>query len=455
MASKVFQIKKDVPTKLPPVGPPSDSRSDGLHVSDIHISNSFRSSYLSTARNNPSIQPPPLISCSHFVPRDLVALLMRKKKDGALGVKFVANRGDEVTNMEGAMHTFVTPVLPRCEMYGDYRFSRMHGIDKFGEQTQSWGGKARYHTTRTVVLSDSIQMDFENREVMLKVCKLGAQAVIGRDLLMYPSWKILDSKAKQNTNLRNEYDEVLRQHMVYHLTQEHKLPSIDQASQYQILSTEEVIEIFENEALWQQHHQAIQSGRRFLRLHNNDIVSLELLFNTAVHQARNEVAALEVLCPQGYVYTYDPAAIFAAKIGPKILNRLMVRAILDLNKYHDFLNMRVFAFNDYADKCIIKLLDKKLYGQPARKIMVVSKEELFRGPGGSAGLYNVSHIKEAEGAMLVIHNNSDAFGQNIETESMSGSLDGAIGTSSSAAAGLDRSRKDLLDYCWFGEPGWW
>ena len=48
--------------------------------------------------------------------------------------------------------------------------------------------------------------------------------------------------------------------------------------------------------------------------------------------------------------------------------------------------------------------------------------------------------------MLVIHNNSDGFGQNIETEGMVGSLDGAIGSSSSAAASLERNRKDLLDF---------
>lgn len=235
------------------------------------------------------------------------------------------------------------------------------------------------------------------------------------------------------------------------------LPSIDQAnSQYHIWNSEKVVEVFENDTLWIQHFSAIRTGRRFLRLKNGSILSLELLYSTAEHQARNELAALEVLCPQGYVYTYDPASIFAAQIGPKILNRLMARAVRELFNAYAFPNMRVFAFNDYADKGIIKMLHKQLgTTQMGSFVTVVSKQDLFRGPGGPLGLYDVSRLKEAEGAMLVVHNNSDAFGQNIETEGMSGSLDGAIGTSSSAAAGLDRSRKDLLDYCWFGKPAWY
>jgi hypothetical protein len=54
---------------------------------------------------------------------------MRKKKDSALGVKFISkggfrmfgnDRSDEITNMESAIYTFVTPMISRCEMVGDY-----------------------------------------------------------------------------------------------------------------------------------------------------------------------------------------------------------------------------------------------------------------------------------------------------------------------------------------------
>ena len=40
---------------------------------------------------------------------------------------------------------------------------------------------------------------------------------------------------------------------------------------------------------------------------------------------------------------------------------------------------------------------------------------------------------------------TDGFGQNIETEWESGSMDGAIGVNSSAAASLFRTRGDLVE----------
>ena len=46
---------------------------------------------------------------------------------------------------------------------------------------------------------------------------------------------------------------------------------------------------------------------------------------------------------------------------------------------------------------------------------------------------------------LVLHNNSDAFGQNIETEGPS-SLDGVIGSYSDAACHLERNRENLLSF---------
>ena len=72
-----------------------------------------------------------------------------------------------------------------------------------------------------------------------------------------------------------------------------------------------------------------------------------------------------------------------------------------------------------------------------------SKSSLFAGPRNT---YDPKGIEGGEEAWLVIHNNSDAFGQNIETEGSSGSMDGAIGANSSASATLERRRKDLLDY---------
>ena len=69
------------------------------------------------------------------------------------------------------------------------------------------------------------------------------------------------------------------------------------------------------------------------------------------------------------------------------------------------------------------------------------KNLLFKKPKGDP---KGKASSESAEYLLVIHNNSDAFGQNIETESAGGSLDGAIGVYSNAAACLARGKRDLL-----------
>ncbi|EPE29981.1 hypothetical protein GLAREA_01141 [Glarea lozoyensis ATCC 20868] len=430
-------------------------RSDLLHPSSVPANRKFRSFFLEAVRASSReeagtaefIPPPPLISCSDFVPRPLVELLMRKKKNGALGVKWV--KGDELTNMEGAMHTFVTPVISKCEMNGDYRYNPViggHGVDRFGDVIEipgTDGNRQKYQLTRSVVLSASIQMDFENGKVMLNACMLEESETIGVDLLSDSAWVVLEKKAKQDDKRRRAYDETLKRHMIYHLTASRTLPARKNAKDlFSIDGTIQLLESF----IKTLNASTDKMVGVFTSLDNRQIVSIEFLFNTALEQVRNEIAALEFLCTQGYVYTYDPASIFARKISAKILNRLMLAALKHLSDQHKFANMRVFGFNDYADKNAINLAHSALRKQ--EHVVVTSKQDLFNGTGGMNGLYNVAHISQAVGAMLVIHNNSDGFGQNIETEAMTGSLDGAIGSSSSAAASLERSRENLLDFVW-------
>src|SRR4051794_15687362 len=81
-------------------------RSDEIHPSSVPSTADPRSYYL----EHPTADgiSPPLISSSSFVPATLISLLMRRKKDSALGVKFIRKGGygywegqrlDEITNM--------------------------------------------------------------------------------------------------------------------------------------------------------------------------------------------------------------------------------------------------------------------------------------------------------------------------------------------------------------------
>jgi hypothetical protein len=62
--------------------------SSAIHPSPIPSNHDPRSFYLSKIKSRDLLVPPPLISASEFVPRKLTELLMRKKKDSALGIKF-------------------------------------------------------------------------------------------------------------------------------------------------------------------------------------------------------------------------------------------------------------------------------------------------------------------------------------------------------------------------------
>ncbi|KFY12505.1 hypothetical protein V491_06768, partial [Pseudogymnoascus sp. VKM F-3775] len=245
---------------------------------------------------------------------------------------------------------------------------------------------------------------------------------------------------------REEYEDGLKSLLVANLVASKRLPPLKVVKE-KALSEAATIEFLERH-IKDEHSspEDFQNVFSALGATNKVVMSLEFLYNTAVHQLRNELSALEVACPQGYVYTSDPPSIFVAALGgAKIINRLQFAALKHLasaSKYSKFVNMKAFVFNDYSDDGAIGLLRGALRLQ--RHVIVLPKARLFRGQKG-----HYDPGEELEDALLVVHNNSDAFGQNIETEYATGSLDGAIGASTSAAASLMRDRKDLLDWIFY------
>lgn len=413
--------------KVPPAHiPPFTGRSDVLITTNVPAKSDLRKWYL----NNSSSVPPPCISSSEFVPQAMIEHLMRNKKSSALGVKFEAHRlpPDQVTNMEGAMHTFVTPLV-QAYIRGDYTYYGGHGMARFPPISNM-------QQARAVIISAQIQPDFEGPDVLLALAALKETSLIASPLP--DNFVIPEVVVKQVALERAAYDISLKRHMVGHLTQEARLPSIHEVKTQITKAITTNLEEFIGSL---SPDQADITGSYLQLPHGSSarVLSIQLLFNTAIHQLRNELSALEALCPQGYVYTSDPPSIFARKIGPKILNRLQFAALKCLAAENKLSNMRAFAFNNYADSGAIELLKAALSNQP--HVLIVSKRDLFEGPGGA-----YSALPGTEGSLLVIHNNSDAFGQNIETEWESGSLDGAIGANSSAAASLKRDRADLVSY---------
>ena len=84
-----------------------------------------------------------------------------------------------------------------------------------------------------------------------------------------------------------------------------------------------------------------------------------------------------------------------------------------------FRNLRVLAFNDYRDRPALTLLSR-VFASTRPSVRVVSKASLFDFSASALG--TARQYTGPAGCALVLHNNSDAFGQNIETEGMSSSV---------------------------------
>eukprot|EP01080_Neovahlkampfia_damariscottae_P010460 gene10460-2982_t len=361
---------------------------------------------------------PPIVSKSEFVPNKMVEHLMKNKKRLALGVKF--EYGDKITNMEGAMHTFVTPII-NFVMTGDY-------IYKFGHGATSFKGKAR-----NMVMSAAVQPDFEYDDVMLPLVKLSKNKVEGRQIVDFDNFKFFYEfgyKNMSNDEL-NDYEEKLKSHMIYNLTKDHELPSLGSLKNTPF-NTSECIDYLENMI---EKSSNVDLYGKYTTMGSGYVISLESLFNVYVEQIRNEFSVFESNLPQGYIYTINPPRIFASEIGQKnvpVLNRLQMLAFKHLG-ISEFKNLKGIGFDGFADSSGVSLLKIIFKDQD---VEIKEKNNLL----GDDGKYS-----STKPYALIVHNNSDGFGENIKYEGVS-SLDGAIGCFSNAACCLDCKRKDIVDF---------
>lgn len=363
-----------------------------------YVSGLFREVYL---KSNVSVTP--TIATSRCVPHSLVTHLMRNKKDSAITVKYVD--GDAITNMEGCLHSLVTPIAPIL-IQGDYCYHNGHRVPRFGPING-------YQAARPVLLSALVQPDFEFANVMFRLVELEQHEVIGEPLPSH--WEPASANQKADAAFRDEYDLKLKKHMVNFFMG--RLPSLEAVT---TLSECQVLD-------------ELRKGNSKTFLHtNNGTISIEFLAKIVRAQIDVEIRGLtEAAGPSGFVYTWDPPVIFARTVRATILDQLWAQSIVEVLETSRNSIIKV-AFNDYCNTSIIPHLKSK-------GIEVVSKSSLFTGPKGT---YKITD--QLAEAALVIHNNGDGFGQNIETETEHQSLDGAIGACSNASAALHREKSNLL-----------
>lgn len=361
---------------------------------------------------------PVIVAKSPFVPDCFVEHLLRRKRDSALATKYV--EGTSITNMEGALHTFLVALTP-FRMFGDYRFQQGHSIAHFRSVKKR-------RLARHCVLSTTIHPDFEDDQVALALYSLEEQEIVGEGL---PSSVSLPSFAdKSDPVRRREWDARIKRHLVAHLTRHRRLPARSEG--VRAMDMAEATREVSLRAMRDDDYCLTPTGH---------IISLEMLSQTYAESFANELSVLERQC-SSYVYTYDPPAIFARALGaagPILLNRVMLHGLCAVLSQNKLERMRAFVFNDYADPEMLPML-RSLFSSLGPGIEVLARRQVF---DPETGLFRGESL--FRGATLVLHNNSDAFGHNIETEGMS-SLDGAIGSWSDAAARLRRERPDLTQF---------
>src|SRR3989338_1802938 len=144
----------------------------------------------------------PVVVRAAMVPLPLVEHLMRRKKDSALGVKY--RPGDEVTNMEGVLHTLVTPIAA-VKLSGDYTWRGGHSCTLFGERR-----------LRRVLLCASVHLDFETSEAWYQVCRLRGRRITGVGLP--EGFSIPSAEAKTDRVARRGYEAMLQAHIIHGLS---------------------------------------------------------------------------------------------------------------------------------------------------------------------------------------------------------------------------------------------
>lgn len=377
---------------------------------------------------------PPWIGCSDFVPPVYVEYLMRSKKRLALGKKWEEGKNDKITNMEGALHTFVTSI-ELAWLHGERGYNKGHTFTPYPHS-------GKFRSGRQVLVSNMIHQDFENGTVMMVLSALTTEeTTLGRD------FNVPSTKEKQSRNIRNEYDDALRRLMVHHLTLDGQLPSIEEGSatamsrvQAKAFLTNKVLKVACTNVLEQVKNKLFWLRNATLKSKTDrPLLSLEILVATAFHQFRNEMDTLEKVCPQGYIYTFSAPKIFIGAFSPDdgLMACIYAAGLKHYIQTTKLKNMRVFQVPDIPGEWVswMKMAMSEVAG-----VQIMTRPELYSNKKTPLDSYS----PPSAGTMLVLHNCSDAFGQNIRYESGVGSLDAIIGRFTSAAGSLINSRENLV-----------
>ncbi len=339
---------------------------------------------------------PILIGHSSFLGKGMVEHLMRNKKEGTRHASYES--GDSITSMEGALHTFLTPISP---IY----LTR----DLTSKQPFSNNG------VKCVVLSATNLPDLSPNSVIMPLIKISGEAIQGAEL---PKEYVIPSREeKQNRKKLETHETTLKEHAIYHLSQDRRIPALREI-QGKTIKTPKEMQDFLNKMLDPKTQNTFRTKGTFFELNSSTTISIGILLEIYKKQLFTELSLLHAHIPQGYVYTID---FPNSGKHSEILCQLQALAFKELYKQHPeiFSHLKGIKINNCESA--VSYFESALPG------ISCNQEQGYIPP-----------------YLLVIHNNANPFRQDIEVDEPS-SLNGFIGTYSDASILLKRNREDLLD----------
>jgi hypothetical protein len=171
-----------------------------------------------------------------------------------------------------------------------------------------------------------------------------------------------------------------------------------------------------------------------------------MLFWLHYYQIIIELNSLNDMIENQYIYVYRPPSIFMSVFqeSPILSNRLRVLALQYIYFTQPFLfrKMHNMVITTFRDPTIVFLIKKYIFDLRLNNHFIRVESFDDQNTFYKHKRYGFKY-RGPEKMALVIPNNSDAFGRNIETEGES-SVDGIVGNYSNAAYVLSTARKDLL-----------
>ena len=250
---------------------------------------------------------------------------------------------------------------------------------------------------RPALLSTQIHLDFETREVGAALYALDEEEVVGEP---FEPFTVLEDSRKVKPAERKGYDDQLRRLAILHLTRDGRLP---RARDTKPVSRNDAVQLIEGDLRSPTFNPELLRDKFVIT--SAGALSLEMLEQSYVASLVNELSVLEIICPNGHIYLYNPPSIFARFFPAVLSTRLMALALRRIAADNDLSCLHTFAIDTFGDPDSLAIM--KLALSAKQRVKVLSREELF-GDGG--------HLRCDTGLTLVCHNNSDGFGQNIETE---------------------------------------